>query len=238
MTTGANIVLVHGAWADGSSWSRVIPLLFDTGCKVTAAQIPLTSLGDDTAVVRRILSMQHGPTILVGHSYGGMVISEAGSADSGVMGLVYISGFAPEQGETLGELSARSPASRDPLPLRFNDPGFVWIDSSVFPQVFAHDLEATQARVMAAVQKPIAAKVFGERAGTPAWKSLPSWYLVSESDRILSPDTQRFMAQRMGTTISGVAGSHASLISHAEETAQLIAAAAHSLASAARAATR
>lgn len=236
MTAVINIVLVHGAWADGSSWSRVIPILLDAGYAVTAAQIPLTSLADDTAVVRRILSMQHGPTILVGHSYGGVVISEAGG-DSNASALVYVSGFAPEQAETLGELSARTPVSSGPLPLRFNDPGFVWIDPAVFPQVFAHDIEPTQAHIMAAVQKPIAAKVFGEKTGTPAWKSRPSWYLVSEDDRILSPDTQRFMAQRMRATISAVPGSHASLISHASETAHVITAAAHSLAMPARAAT-
>ena len=237
MTTGTNIVLVHGAWTDGSSWNRVIPLLLDQGHNVAAAQIPLTSLADDVAVVRRVLMLQHGPVILVGHSYGGMVISEAALASSQVAGLVYISAFAPEQGETLGELSARNPASAGPLPLRFNDPGFVWIDPAVFPQVFAHDIEPAQARIMAAVQKPIAAKIFGEKPGMPAWKSLPSWYLISEGDRILSPDTQRFMANRIRATTSAVTGSHAALVSHAIEAAQLISAAAHPVLAPVRAAT-
>lgn len=227
-----NIVLVHGAWADGSSWSRVIPLLLDQGHHVTAAQIPLTSLAEDTSVVRRILALQRGPTVLVGHSYGGMVISEAAASASNVTALVYVSGFAAEQGETLGELNARNPTSSGALPLRFSDPGFVWIDPAAYPEVFAHDVDPTQARIMAAVQKPIAAKIFGEKATQASWKSLPSWYLVSERDRILAPETQWFMAKRMNSAIAALAGSHASLVSHAAEAAELVAAAARRMADA------
>lgn len=232
-----SVILVHGAWTDGSTWSRVIPLLLDQGHRVVAAQIPLTSLADDSAVVRRLLAVQRGPTILVGHSYGGMVITEAATNSPNASGLVYVSAFVPDQGETLGELNARNPASAGPLPLRFNDPGFVWIDPAEFTNAFAQDLEPSAARVLAATQKPIAAKVFGEKAGPPAWKSLPAWYLVSETDRILSPQTQWFMARRIGAATSSVPGSHASLISHARETAELIGSAVHRIRAAAKVAT-
>jgi pimeloyl-ACP methyl ester carboxylesterase len=217
-----NVVLVHGAWADGSSWSGVVPRLRDNGYQVTAAQIPLTSLADDVAVTRRILSLQKGPTVLVGHSYGGMVISVAAVGAPNVTSLVYVSAFAHDEGETLGELNARVAPPPGPSPLRFDDPGFVWIDVEAFPQVFAHDVEVVRAQVMAAVQKPIAAKIFGERPGKPAWKSLPSWYMVSEDDRMISPQTQLFMANRMRATTVSVPGSHAALVSHAAETAQLV----------------
>jgi len=232
-----SVILVHGAWTDGSSWSRVIPFLLDQGYRVVAAQIPLTSLADDSAVVRRLLAVQRGPTILVGHSYGGMVITEAATNSPNVSGLVYVSAFVPDQGETLGELNARNPASVGPLPLRFNDPGFVWIDPVEFTNAFAQDLEPAVARVLAVAQKPIAAKVFGEKAGPPAWKSLPAWYLVSETDRILSPQTQWFMARRIGAATYSVPGSHASLISHAPETAELIGSAVHRVRAAAKVAT-
>ncbi len=221
-----HVVLVHGAWADGSSWAGAIPHLLDSGYDVTAAQIPLTSFAEDVAVVRRILRFKNGPTVLAGHSYGGMVISEAATNAPNVLSLVYISAFANEEGETLGELNARIPPPPGPSPLRFNDAGYVWIDAEAFPQVFAHDVDPVQARIMSSVQKPIAAKVFGERAGAPAWKSIPSWYLISEADRMIAPETQRFMSRRMGAIAKSVPGSHASLISHAAEAAQLIAVAA------------
>jgi pimeloyl-ACP methyl ester carboxylesterase len=220
---GTDVVLVHGAWADGSSWNDVIALLQSKGHRVTAAQIPLTSLAEDVAVIRRILAMQKGPIVLVGHSYGGMVISEAARELPTVASLVYISAFANEEGETLGELNARVSSLRGPSPLRFNDAGFVWIDPELFPDVFAHDVNPARARILGAVQKPIAAKVFGQKPGRPAWKSTPSWYLLSEGDRMISPETQRFMAGRMRATTRVVPGSHASLISHAIETADMIA---------------
>jgi pimeloyl-ACP methyl ester carboxylesterase len=222
MPTRMNVVLVHGAWADGSSWCGVIPRLRDNGFRVTAAQIPLTSLADDVSVTRRILSLQKGPTVLVGHSYGGMVITEAATGVPNVASLVYVSAFANDEAETLGELNARVAPPPGPSPLRFDDPGFVWIDAAAFAQVFAHDVDPVQAQVMAAAQKPIAAKIFGEKAGKPAWKSIPSWYLVSEDDRMIAPQTQLFMSKRIGATTVQVPGSHAALVSHAAETARLI----------------
>ena len=217
-----SVVLVHGAWADGSSWNGVIRLLQSRGCQAIAVQLPLTSFGDDVAVTRRVMALCDGPVVLAGHSYGGMVISEAANDGRNVASLVYVSAFANEEGEMLGEINARIPGPPGPLPLRFNDAGFVWVDGEAFPQVFAHDIDPAQARVMAAVQKPIAARIFGEKPGKPAWKSIPSWYLISEDDRMIPAPLQRLMANRMGAISRTVPGSHASLVSHAEEVAQLI----------------
>ena len=218
-----NVVLVHGAWADGSSWSNVIPLLQEKGYNVTAVQIPLTSLADDAAVTRRILAMQNGSTILVGHSYGGAVITEAGANASNVVGLVYISAYAPDEGEVLGELNGRMPVASGQANLRPDAYGFVWIDPKAFPESFAQDVDTTAARVMAAVQKPLSVSIFGEKATQAAWKSKPSWYLLSENDRIINPDLQRFMAERIGAKkVVSIPSDHASLVSHPAEVAQLI----------------
>ena len=218
-----NIVLVHGAWADGSSWSKVIPLLQEKGYNVTAVQIPLTSLAEDAAVTRRVLAMQSGPTILVGHSYGGAVITEAGANASNVVGLVYISAFAPDEGEVLGELNERMPAAPGIANLRPDSEGFLWIDPEAFPESFAQDVDPVQARIMAAVQKPLSASIFGEKATQAAWKSKPSWYLVSENDRIINPDLERFMAERIGAReVVSIPSDHASLVSHPDEVARLI----------------
>lgn len=223
MPPEVNVVLVHGAWADGSSWSNVIPLLQEKGYNVTAVQIPLTSLADDAAVTRRVLAMQNGSTILVGHSYGGAVITEAGTNASNVVGLVYISAFAPDEGEVLGELNGRMPAAPGQANLRPDAYGFLWIDPKAFPESFAQDVDPVQARVMAAVQKPLSASIFGEKATQAAWKSKPSWYLVSENDRIINPDLERFMAERIGAReVVSIPSDHASLVSHPDEVAQLI----------------
>lgn len=223
MPPEVNVVLVHGAWADGSSWSNVIPLLQEKGYNVTAVQIPLTSLADDAAVTRRVLAMQNGSTILVGHSYGGAVITEAGANASNVVGLVYISAFAPDSGEVLGELNGRMPAAPGQANLRPDAYGFLWIDPKAFPESFAQDVDPVTARVMAAVQKPLSASIFGEKATQAAWKSKPSWYLLSENDRIINPDLQRFMSQRIGAKeVVSIPSDHASLVSHPAEVAQLI----------------
>lgn len=226
-----NVVLVHGAFADGSSWSKVIPLLQERGYNVTAVQIPLTSLADDVNVTGHVLSMQKGPTILVAHSYGGAVITAAGANASNVVGLVYISAFAPDNGETLGELNGRMPPASGQANFRPDAYGFLWIEPEAFPESFVQDIDPIQARVMAAVQKPLSASVFGDKVSQAAWKSKPSWYLVSENDRIINPDLERFMAKRMGAeeTIS-ISSSHASLVSHPNEVAKLIMDAANSTA--------
>lgn len=227
MLSNPNIVLVHGAWADGSNWSKVIPLLQDEGFRVTAVQNPLTSLADDAEVTRRVLAAQEGPTILVGHSYGGAVITEAGADLPNVVALVYIAAFAPDRGEGLGDIFARQLQPPGAGSIRPDKNGFLWIDPATFRESFAQDCDEVDARVMAAVQKPIAGRCFEDKVTTPAWRSKPSWYQVSEQDRMIPPDAERFMAKRMNATVISLPASHASLVSRPREVAKLILEAAH-----------
>jgi pimeloyl-ACP methyl ester carboxylesterase len=220
-----NIVLVHGAFADGSSWSRVIPLLEAKGLNVTCVQNPLTSLAEDVATTGRLLAKQTGPVILVGHSYAGFVITEAGNAPN-VVGLVYVSSYGPAEGESHDDLVKRYPPPSGVSAIHLDEDGFLSIAREKFQETFAHDVDTAQARIMAAVQKPVAKKCFGAPSAAPAWKSKPSRFLVSTNDRLINPDLQRFMAQRMGATVVSVPSSHASLVSHPVEAANLIAEAA------------
>lgn len=222
MSSIQNIVLVHGAWADGSNWSKVIPLLQDKGFHVIAVQNPLTSLADDAAVTRRVLAAQEGPTILVGHSYGGAVITEAGADAPNVVGLVYVAAFAPDAGEGLGDIFARQAQPPGAASIRPDKNGFLWIDPEEFRNSFAQDCDEVEARVMAAVQKPIAGRCFEDKVTKPAWKSKPTWYQVSEDDRMIPPEAERWMAERMGATTISLPASHASLVSHPAEIAKLI----------------
>jgi pimeloyl-ACP methyl ester carboxylesterase len=217
MQPKSSVVLVHGEWADGSSWSKVIPLLQENGLRVTAVQLPLTSLADDVAATRHVIALQNGSTVLAGHSYGGSVITEAGTNTRNVVGLVYVSAFAPDEGESLGDLYARA-AAPGVTHVRPDDAGFLWID----PESFAQDVDPIQARIMAVVQKPIAARVFGDKVTRPAWELKPSWYLVSEIDRMIPVETQRFMSKRMGATVVSVPASHWSMVSHPDKVAKLI----------------
>jgi pimeloyl-ACP methyl ester carboxylesterase len=218
-----NIVLVHGAFADSSSWSKVISLLQDKGFRVTAVQIPLTSLANDVAVVEQVLAAQTDPTILVGHSYGGAVITVAGANAPNVIGLVYIAAYAPDTGESLGDLNGRFPTPSGSSHVRpvYNNQ-FLQVDPDTFQEAFAQDVETVQARVMAAVQKPIAIKNFDEKVTKPAWKSKRSWYQVSDNDRMISPELERFMAKRIGATVISLPSSHASMVSHPVEVTNLI----------------
>lgn len=225
LTGAANVVLVHGAFADGSSWSGVIPLLEAKGLTVTAVQIPLTSLEADVATTRRILAQQTGPTILVGHSYAGFVITEAGTAPN-VVGVVYISSYGPAEGESHDDLVKRFPAPSGISAIRLDADGFLWISRDKFHEAFVADIDAARARILAAVQQPAAKKCFGTPISAAAWKSKPSSFLVSTNDHLINPELQRFMAKRMGATTVTVPSSHASLISHPVEVASLIAAAA------------
>jgi len=221
-----NIVLVHGAFADGTSWSRVIPLLEAKGFNVTAVQNPLTSLADDVATTRRLLAQQTGPTILVGHSYAGFVITEAGNAPN-VAGLVYVSSYSPAEGESHDDVVKLYPPPAAIPAIRLDENGFLWIMRDKFQEAFAHDVDRPQAQIMAAVQKPVSKKnCFGVPVGVPAWKSKPSWFVVSSDDRLINPDLQRFMVKRMGAKSISVPSSHASLVSHPVEVANLISAAA------------
>jgi pimeloyl-ACP methyl ester carboxylesterase len=217
-----NIVLVHGAFADGSSWSKVVGLLQKKGYNVTAAQIPLTSLEDDVAVTRRVLDAQKGPTVLVGHSYAGLVISEAASGASNVSGLVYIAAFGLDEGESIDALSKQGPAPPGSAAIHPDPQGYLWLDRSAYPKVFAGDVNPAEASVMAAVQKPWAYKALTTKAGPPAWKNKPSWYLVSTNDQMIPPDAQRVMSKRMGATIRTVPSSHAVMVSHPKEVVDII----------------
>jgi len=223
----ANVLLVHGAWVDGSSWNAVIAILQRHGHTVVAVQLPLTSLADDVAWTRHVLAERlRGPTVMAGHSYGGAVISGAATGVENVIGLVFASAFAPDQDETLGGLNARFPPPPGLAHTQPDSRGFLWFDPAAIPANFAQDIPVRQARVLAAVQKPIAARCFADPAGRPAWRTVPSWYLVSTRDRMINPDLERFMAARIRARTIEVRSSHASPASHPREVAGLILAAA------------
>jgi pimeloyl-ACP methyl ester carboxylesterase len=219
-TNTTNIVLVHGLWADGSSWNKVIPLLQNAGHKVIAVQLPLHSLADDVATVKRAIELVGGPTILVGHSYGGFVITNAAYNNQNVTGLVYVAAFAPDEGESTGTFVD---VKKLPPGLLVTDSGgFVYLNPKMFHGAFVQDANATEAETMAAVQKPANISLLTEPSGPPAWKQLPSWYEVSEADHIIPPDAERMFAKRMNATTISLNSSHASLVSHPNEIAELI----------------
>lgn len=219
-TTNTNIVLVHGTYVDGSSWSKVIPILQNAGHKVIAVQLPLRSLADDIATVKRAIDLVGGPVILVGHSYGGFVITNAGYNNPNVKGLVYIVAFAPEEGQSLTNF-----VDVTKLPkgfLVFDSGGFVYLNPDMFPQAFAQDVDPAQTKVMAAAQKPFNQSILAEKSGPPAWKQLPTWYQISENDHLIPPDAEKMFAKQMNATTISVNSSHASPVSHPNEVAQLI----------------
>lgn len=215
-----NIVLVHGAFADGSGWQRVAEILGKDGYTVSVVQEPLTSLADDVAATKRALDLQQGPAILVGHSYGGVVITEAGNAPN-VVGLVYIAAFIPDQGESaLSLLSKAPPANKD---ARATKDGFLYIDPAAFPADFAADVPPAQAKFMAQSQQMLAIKGGGDApVTTAAWRQKKSWALVASRDHNINPDLERMMAKRAGSDTIEVAGSHAVYVSKAKEVAHLI----------------
>ena len=219
-TNGTNIVLVHGAWADGSSWNKVIPILQNAGHNVIAVQLPEHSLADDVETVKRAIEHIGGPAILVGHSYGGSVITDAGYNNPNVTGLVYVAAFAPDEGQSLSNFVDLAKLPKDLL--IFDSGGFVYINPAMFPGAFAHDVDPAEAAVMAIVQKPINQSVLGEKSGPPAWKQLPTWYQISEGDHMIPPDAERLFAKQMNATTLSINSSHASPVSHPEEIAQLI----------------
>jgi pimeloyl-ACP methyl ester carboxylesterase len=221
MTTNAtNIVLVHGAWADGSSWGKVIPILEKAGHRVIAVQMPLHSAADDIATVRRAIDHIGGPVTLVGHSYGGFVITNAAYNNPNVTGLVYIAAFAPDEGQSLSNFVDVTKFPKDFLIL--DSGGFAYINPDMFHGAFAQDVDATEAHIMAVVQKPFTQSIFTEKSGPPAWKQHPTWYQVSDSDHMIPPDAQRLFAKQMNATTVSINASHASYVSHPNEIAQLI----------------
>ncbi|HYW73708.1 MAG TPA: alpha/beta hydrolase [Pyrinomonadaceae bacterium] len=221
-TPQKTVVLVHGAFADASGWSRVIPILERDGYFVTAVQIPLTSLADDVATAKRVVDSQKGPVVLVGHSYGGAVITGAAAGNPNVKALVYLAAFAPEEGEPLGEPGkkfAQPPLNSALVP---DSAGFLYIDRAKFHDAFCKDLPEAEARVMAATQKPLSRSVFEASVSGAAWKTVPSWYVVSSQDRAINPELERFYAKRMGATTSEIASSHVAFLSHPKEVAKVI----------------
>jgi pimeloyl-ACP methyl ester carboxylesterase len=218
-----NVVLVHGAYADGSCWSEVIGRLQLAGLRVTAVQNPLTSLADDVAATRRILALQDGPTVLVAHSWAGTVISEAGG-DPRVSALVYVAARAPDAGEDYTALAAQFPTPPASAGLVKSD-GFAQLSQEAFLRDFAGDIEPAKARILYAVQGRISDTLFSGKTTNAAWRSKPTWYAISTQDRTISPELQRFMAARMQAKTIEVEASHLSLISHPEAIADLIASA-------------
>jgi pimeloyl-ACP methyl ester carboxylesterase len=221
----ANIVLVHGAWAEGSCWSDVVARLQAQGHKVTAPQFPLSALADDVARLRQVLNRQDGPTVVAGHSYGGQIMTALGTDAPNAVALVYIAAFGLDEGESLG---AGLP---DPPPpaiahLEFDDQGYAWLPEDDFVGHFAADVDPVRARVMHAVQQPLAGSAFEDTMGTPAWKSLPSWYLIAANDEAIPPEGQQQIASRMGATTVEVESSHLAMVSQPDGVAQLIEAAA------------
>jgi len=217
-----NIVLVHGAWADGSSWSGVIESLQDNGYDVTAPQFPETSLADDVARLRQVLARQEGPTILAGHSYGGQIITALGADTSDVAGLVYVAAFALDEGESLGGLLHGGPPTPALAHLIVDEKGFAWIPEDDFVGHFAADVDPANAKVMYAVQQGLAMSTFEDVMGAPAWKSHPSWYLVATKDEAIPPDAERMFAERMGAETVEVASSHVAMVSDPDAVSELI----------------
>jgi pimeloyl-ACP methyl ester carboxylesterase len=220
------IVLVHGAFSDASSWSKVIPVLQDDDYMVTAVQIPLSSLSDDVAITKRVLDAQTGPVVLAGHSWGGAVITVAAAGRKNVKSLVYVAAFAPEAGEVVTAPSKNFAETGLNSVLRADKAGFVTIDRARFHDAFAHDLPEADTRIMAATQKPINSKSFGETVPVAAWKTIPSWYIVSTEDRAINPDLERYYAKRIGATATEIKASHVPHLSQPREVARVLEAAA------------
>ena len=215
------IVLVHGAFTDGSSWQQVVSLLQRDRYNVVAVQTPLTSLAADVQAVKRVLNAQTGPVVLVGHSWGGAVITEAGASDKHVKALVYIAAFAPDAGEVVSALGDKYP-TRLGSALRPDEAGYLTVDPTQFHELFGKDLDPALTRVAAATQKPIIGSAFGETVSQAAWKSIPAWDIVTLDDQALHPDLQRFYAKRMNATTTEIKSSHMVVLSHAAEVARVI----------------
>ena len=216
------IVLVHGAFADGSSWQHVIPIFERDGYNVIAVQNALASFAGDVETTKRVIDAQAGPVVVVGHSYAGAVITVAAAGNTNLKALVYIAVFAPDAGEPVTAYGDKYPAPPLNAALKPDAAGFLYIDRARFHEVFAPDVPAMEASVMAATQKPIAGSSFGATLDRAAWKTIQSWYLVAQDDQAINPDLERFYAKRIGATTTEIKSSHVPFISHPKEVARLI----------------
>src|SRR5919206_4790126 len=230
MNARPNIVLVHGAWADGSSWSAVIERLQADAYTVTAPQFPLTALADNVARLRQVLARQTGPTLVAGHSYGGQIITALGTDAPNVVGLVYIAAFGLDEGESIGALLDQAPGGPALAHLDVDPQGFAWMPEEDFVNHFAADVDPVKAKVMFAVQQPLHWSSLEEVMGVPAWKSLPSWFLVADGDQTIPPDAERQFAARMGATTVEVSSNHVAMVSHPDEVLNFIRTAAQAVA--------
>jgi pimeloyl-ACP methyl ester carboxylesterase len=215
-----NIVLVHGAWADGSGWEGVYHILKGKGYNVTVVSNPNTSLAEDVSLTKAVLANQDGPVILVGHSYGGAIITQAGDT-SNVKGLVYVAAFAPDAGESLLKMQQAGPPDPNSPALPPKD-GYIWLDRAKFHAAFCADVPAAKADFMAASQVPVGLAAFATDLTTAAWKHKKSWYIVSKQDHMIPPDVERTMAKRAGSTVTEIDASHAVYVSHPAEVAAVI----------------
>lgn len=218
---GKNVVLVHGAFADGSSWAKVIPLLEKEGLRVTAVQNPLTSLGDDVSATTRAINRQNGPVVLVGHSWAGSVITEAGNADK-VKALVYVAAFAPDSGQSSDEMRKGVPAPSWAAEIHKDAAGFLTLSDKAIAEQFAPDVSHEQARLLAVTQEPWYSGCVAEKIGHAAWHDKPSWYVLTTKDRVVPPDFQMKLATQIGARITQVDASHVPMISRPEEVAAVI----------------
>jgi len=216
-----NVVLVHGAWADGSSWSKVIPLLEKAGLKAVAVQNPLTSFADDLAATKRAIALQDGPVILVGHSWGGVVISEAGT-DPKVVGLVYVAALVPDVGEPAGELGKDFPPPSGLAEAHPDSDGYLTLTTKGVMDYFAPDLPIAERKIIAATQGATNGAVFGTKIANAAWKTKPTWYVVAANDKMIQPDLERKFAKAMNAKTITVPSSHVAMLSHPSEVAKLI----------------
>jgi pimeloyl-ACP methyl ester carboxylesterase len=217
-----NVVLVHGAWADGSSWRGVIGRLQQAGHNVMAPQLPLTNLADNVARLRQVLALQDGPTVLAGHSYGGQIMTALGTDAPNVVALVYVAAFGLDQGESIGALLGQGEPTPAVAHISVDSLGFAWLPLDDFLAHFAPDVDEADAKIMYAVQQPLTVSAFDDVMGTPAWKHLPSWFAVAQRDEVIPPDAERLFAQRMGATVVELDSSHVVMVSHPEEIADLI----------------
>jgi pimeloyl-ACP methyl ester carboxylesterase len=229
MNSLANVVLIHGAWADGSSWSAAIERLQADGYNVIAPQFPMSALASDVARLRQVLARQNGPTLVAGHSYGGQIMTALGTDAPNVVALIYVAAFGLDEGESLGALLSQGPVTAALAHLIIDNQGLAWLPKDDFVNHFAADVDPVKASVMYAVQQPLAWSALGDVMGVPSWKSLRSWYMVAQDDQAIPPDAERLFAKRMNATVVEVRSSHVPMVSHPEDVVNLIETAARAL---------